>query len=69
MITLRIRTHDREEFFEEVEHYDPHELNEQINNDSVLTIVIGQRIISRLKIAEISVVEEPEETLLGVDGK
>lgn len=61
MITLRIRTHDSEEFFEEVEHYDPHELNEQINNDSVLTIVIGQRIISRLKIAEISVVEESEE--------
>lgn len=61
MITIRIRTHDREEFFEEVEHYNPQELNEQINNDSVLTIVIGQRIISRLKIAEISVVEESEE--------
>lgn len=56
MITLKIKTHDGEEFTEEVENYDPDELNEEINNHEILTVVIGNRIISRIKIAEISVV-------------
>ena len=51
---LEIKTHDGEVYEEEVEQYDPEELNEQINNESILTIVIGSRILSRLRIAEVS---------------
>ena len=55
MIILEIKTHDGDIYEEEVEQYNPQELNEQINDESVLTLVIGNRIISRLKIAEVSV--------------
>lgn len=55
MIILEIKTHDGDIYEEEVEQYNPQELNEQINDESTLTLVIGSRILSRLKIAEVSV--------------
>lgn len=55
---LEIKTHDGETLTEEVEEYNAVELNEQINNNELLTVVIGQRILSRIKIAEISVLSE-----------
>lgn len=58
MIKLEIKTHDGDVFTEQVDEYNPHDINDQINDDSLLTIVIGNRIISRLKIAEVSVVSE-----------
>lgn len=58
MITLQIKTHDGEVLTEEVEVYNAVELNEQINSNELLTVVIGQRILSRIKIAEVSIVEE-----------
>ncbi len=58
MITLQIKTHDGEVFEEVVEEYSPHELNKKINDNDILTIVIGNRIISRIKIAEISLISK-----------
>jgi len=58
LITLQIKTHDGEVLTEEVEVYNAVELNEQINSNELLTVVIGQRILSRIKIAEVSIVEE-----------
>lgn len=55
MTTLKIKTHDDEVFYEEVSDFNPEELNAKINDNQVLTVVIGNRIISRIKIAEISV--------------
>jgi len=58
MIQLEIMTHDGRSFIEQVEHYDAATLNEQINDNALLTIVIGKRIISRIKIAEVSILAE-----------
>lgn len=58
MVKLEIKTHQGDVYVEEVENYDPHELNTQINNNEILTVLIGKLIISRIKIAEITVVSE-----------
>ena len=55
MIKLEVKTHDGETFIEEVESYDANQLNDKINDKEILTVVIGNRIISRIKISEISI--------------
>lgn len=58
MTKIEIKTHQGDVYVEEVENYDPHVLNEQINNNEILTVLIGKLIISRIKIAEITVVSK-----------
>lgn len=58
MIKLEVKTHDDEIYTKEVESYDAQKLNDEINNNEVLTVVIGDLIISRINIAKISVISE-----------
>lgn len=58
MIKLQITKHNGEVVTEEVKNYDPVTLNEKINNNEILTVVVGKRILSRIQIAEISEMEE-----------
>ncbi len=58
MIKLEVKTHDDEIYTKEVEDYDAQKLNDEINNNEVLTVVIGDLIISRINIAKISVISE-----------
>lgn len=58
MIKLEVKTHDDEIYTKEVEDYDAQKLNDEINNNEVLTVVIGDLIISRISIAKISVISE-----------
>lgn len=58
MIKLEVKTHDDEIYTKEVEDYDAQKLNDEINNNEILTVVIGDLIISRINIAKISVISE-----------
>lgn len=58
MINLKVTKHDGEVFYEDVENYNPVALNQEINDSNLLTVVIGMRIISRISIADISIVSE-----------
>lgn len=55
---LNILTHSGGNDILEVNSYDPIALNEQINNDRILTIVIGNNIYSRIDIKNIKLIEE-----------
>ncbi len=59
---LRIITHSGNDYVTEVENYDPIQLNEQINNRELMTVVIGNQIISRIDIKNISPIVEEEIT-------
>jgi len=50
---LEIICHDGSIYQTHVENYDPRLLNEQLNNNEVLTIVIGDKIFSRIDIKRI----------------
>lgn len=58
MIALKVITHSGKEFDVEVESYDPISLNEQINNHDIITLVLGNVIISRLDIKAIFPIDE-----------
>lgn len=58
MIALKVITHSGQEFDVEVESYDPISLNEQINNRDIITLVLGNVIISRLDIKAIFPIDE-----------
>jgi NADPH-dependent glutamate synthase beta subunit-like oxidoreductase len=58
MIALKVITHSGQEFYVEVESYDPISLNEQINNYDIITLVLGNVIISRLDIKAIFPIDE-----------
>lgn len=63
MVTLRVKTHGREEFIVKVEDYDANELNEQCNNNALTTVCVGDVVISRINIESISIIEdEPTES-------
>lgn len=62
MTRLQIVTHSGKEFFTEVKDYDPFSLNEQINNQELITVLIGDQIISRIDVKNVSpIVEETVE--------
>lgn len=56
---IEIHTHSGHHLQAEVEQYNAVELNDQINNHELNTIVIGNRIFSRIDIKYVSPVEEP----------
>ncbi|PAD86663.1 hypothetical protein CHH55_16975 [Niallia circulans] len=50
---LKIKTHSGGEFETEVEEYNPVEINDQINNSDILTILIGDKIFSRIDVKNV----------------
>lgn len=63
---LKVLTHSGREYEVEVETYVAVSLNQQINDDSLITVVIGDRIISRIDIKYVGPAEqilEETETL------
>lgn len=54
MIKLKVLTHNSGEYFTEVESFDPVTLNEQLNNNEVNTVVIGDLILSKIDVKVIS---------------
>jgi hypothetical protein len=55
---LRIVTHNSGEYETEVESFDPVEMNEQLNNIEVNTVVIGDLILSKIDVKVISPIKE-----------
>lgn len=50
---LSILTHDGKEYFVDVNDYDPVELNNQLNDNQVNTVLIGDKILSRIAVKEV----------------
>ncbi|MED3649943.1 hypothetical protein [Heyndrickxia sporothermodurans] len=57
---IEITTHDGVTRKTTVETYDPVAINESINNGELLTVVIGDLIISRINVKEVMPVEVTE---------
>ncbi|RHW37329.1 hypothetical protein D1B31_16325 [Neobacillus notoginsengisoli] len=55
---LRILTHNSGEFETDVEEFDPVSLNEELNSPEINTVVIGNVILSRIDVKNVSVLEE-----------
>ncbi|MEK0286568.1 hypothetical protein [Caldifermentibacillus hisashii] len=50
MTTLKISTHDGQDYEETVEQYDAAALNAELNNNEINTVAIGNLIISRVNV-------------------
>jgi len=55
---LKILTHNSGEYETTVDEFDPLVLNEQLNDLNVNTVAIGNVILSRIDVKNVSVVEE-----------
>jgi len=53
MQKLSIETHDGNSFEVTVEKYDPVALNEELNNQNVNTVVLGDLVVSRINVKSI----------------
>ncbi|NRG30690.1 hypothetical protein [Niallia circulans] len=58
MIKLEIKTHSGEVYRSEVVEYDPVQINADINNNSIITVLFGDVIISRIDVKSVVKVEE-----------
>lgn len=58
MLKLKILTHNSGEYETTAESFDPVTLNEQLNNQDVNTVVIGDLIFSRIDIKVVTKVNE-----------
>lgn len=54
---LTILTHDGKEYSVEVENYNPIELNKQLNDNQLNTVLIGDKILSRIAVKEVVPIE------------
>ena len=61
MIKLTITTHSGSEFHAEVAEYNPVQINDDLNNNTINTVVFGDVIISRVDVK--SVVKVTEEAV------
>jgi len=61
MIKLTITTHSGSEFNAEVAEYNPVQINDDLNNNTINTVVFGDVIISRVDVK--SVVKVTEEAV------
>lgn len=64
MVKLEITFHSsQEKDIVEVEHYDPVDINNQRNDDTVLAILLGKNSYSRIDLKNIRVIEEESTDL------
>lgn len=61
MIKLKILTHNSGEYETSADSFDPVSLNEQLNNQDVNTVMIGDLIFSRIDIKVVTKVVETIE--------
>jgi hypothetical protein len=54
---LQILTHDGKEYNVDIENYDPVVLNSQLNDNQVNTVLIGDKIFSRISVKEVIPIE------------
>ncbi|MCJ7840496.1 hypothetical protein MUB24_06090 [Lederbergia sp. NSJ-179] len=60
MIKLEVSTHGSESFIVEVEEYNAESLNEQLNDNDINTVVLGDLVISRINVKSVKPVQEEE---------
>lgn len=61
MIKLEVSTHSGSNDIVEVEHYDSNEIAEQLNNNEIQALAIGNNVYSRIDLKNIKpIVEEYE---------
>lgn len=58
MITLEISTHDGEVYKTTVEDYDAVALNEEMNDNTINTVVISDIIVSRINVKSVVPINE-----------
>lgn len=58
MIKLKILTHNSGEYETSVEEFDPIALNAQLNDSEINTVVIGDKILSKIDVKVVSPIEE-----------
>ena len=61
MIKLNITTHSGENDIVEVESYNAEDMAEQVNNNEIHAIPIGNNVYSRIDLKNIKVIEEDVE--------
>lgn len=65
MIILKITTHSGNEYEARVEEYNPEQVNADLNNNDINTVMFGKIIISRIDVkavVPVEVEEIPEES-------
>lgn len=60
MITLEVETHSGKKLLIDVAEYDPIALNDKINSTELITITIGDVILSRIDVKYIAKLETPK---------
>ena len=58
MIKLSIETHDGNSFEVAVDEYDAVALNEELNNQNVNTVVLGDLVVSRINVKSVKPIRE-----------
>ncbi len=61
MIKLKIETHDNNSFEVEVQEYNAESLNEQLNDNDLNTVALGDLVISRINVKSVKPVQEEIE--------
>jgi len=56
--TIRCLTHDGREYIIDIENYNPELINNQINDNNVTTVLLGDHILARITIKEIVPIKE-----------
>lgn len=67
LIKLKITTHSGNEYEAIVDDYNAEQLNENLNNNEINTVVIGDIIISRIDVKAVVPTEEIEEVVEEVE--
>lgn len=62
MIKLEVSTHGSESFIVEVEEYNAESLNEQLNDNDINTVALGDLVISRINVKSVKPIQEEIET-------
>lgn len=62
MIKLKIETHDGETHVQSVESYDAFELNEDLNDNDLNTVIIGDLVISRINVKSVNPIVDQDES-------
>ncbi|GAE27040.1 hypothetical protein JCM9140_3152 [Halalkalibacter wakoensis JCM 9140] len=57
---VKITCHDNEAYEINVDDYDPESINEQINNQEIITVKIGNMIFSRIDIKRVVPIESAQ---------
>jgi len=60
-ITIKVTTHSGDEDILTVDEFDPVEINDQLNDNELQSILIGDHIYSRIDVKNIKPISEPEE--------